>query len=236
MSMNASRFRQDMKTIYKKEKSVWEHLSTISSLILFVTLFYFMFVILNFHAYYVVENSSMFPTLNSNTSGINDTVCINLYEKPQIGDIIVIKHYNKKDDHALIKRLVAVGGDKISFIPQIDNMGDIHYHLARIPKGYENYYFEDESYLPNYSINDKAYDKFKNLIKNSVNTSFVNGYEFLTIEKEKMFYIGDNRISSYDCLDYGPVKESLVIGRVKFIVKEQKYPFLYLLKYFFGLI
>jgi len=58
---------------------------------------------------YTVSGTSMYPTLND-----GDWVWVNKLAKPARGDIVVA--YDEYDDKALVKRVVAIEGDKISLV------------------------------------------------------------------------------------------------------------------------
>ena len=108
-----SLYRQDMKiTQSLKERAIKEKRSDNVFLLWIAILITFMLTVLVLSTYvYVnvhVEGSSMQPTLYT-----NDFLVANKYKKIKHGSIIVIKDEMPDSDEWLIKRVIAMEGDKV---------------------------------------------------------------------------------------------------------------------------
>ena len=146
------------------------------------------------------------------------------------GDIIVAnkgeKDTNGKDIF-VIKRLIAIGGDKIK-ISQIDG----RCRIILILNGTEEQIVLEEPYLLNYSINNSLEDRFSNMVNNCNLQLDENG--FLQIAQDEVFYLGDNRIVSNDCSVYGPKKRELIVGKVDYIAYGNTNAYWQVIKQVFG--
>lgn len=186
------------------------------------------------HIYYNVLGPSMCPTLNEGVTSQNenkDGVFVSKIKSCRRGDIVVIDKQQRDIDgneEYIIKRLIALGGDKITV-----RLEDGFYRIILIKNGEENETILEEPYLPDYSVNESTYIKFNNMIEENDELYLdING--FLTIPEDEMFYLGDNRTNSYDCANYGPVKRNTIVGRVDYIVYGNSFMYLQVLKQFFG--
>lgn len=173
-----------------------------------------------------VNGLSMYPTLNDsskyNSVAHYDKVVLNYIKSYYVGDIIVAKRMDSSTENVkyVIKRLIAIGGDKV----KVEEDGSI--------------YVNGNLLNENYNINSKqtTYEKFIRLkdsnIKIDDNELFID--DEMVIPKGYMFYLGDNRANSYDCSNYGPVKESNIIAKVDYIIKDGESNFSSILKQIFG--
>ena len=173
-----------------------------------------------------VNGLSMYPTLNDsskyNSVAHYDKVVLNYIKSYYVGDIIVAKRMDSSTENVkyVIKRLIAIGGDKV----KVEEDGSI--------------YVNGNLLNENYNINSKqiTYEKFIRLknsnIKIDDNELFID--DEMVIPKGYMFYLGDNRANSYDCSNYGPVKESNIIAKVDYILKDGESNFSSILKQIFG--
>lgn len=197
---------------------------------------FFFFILILFHfftySYFIVKNSSMIPTLNNNSNGLNDAVYVNRYASVEVGDIVVVKNHQS---YSVIKRIIGFGGDKIGFVTKLNDDNEVVRKLVRIPNGLQTYYEFDEYYLENDKVNEYAFERFQSLIAKSNNVEIIDGIDFYVIGENEIFYLGDNRVSSFDCLNYGSVDEKLLVGKVELIVKEQKFFLIQYLLFLFGI-
>lgn len=135
-----------------------------------------------------VDGTSMYSTLHNNDRLVIEKVSYR-FEKPKKGDIIVFK-YPSDTSKKFIKRVIAVGGDKI----KISN--DRVYVNGK--KIYEPYaYFIDGS-------NDVIQDYR------------IHNYGEATVPKDSVFVLGDNRYNSLDSRfedEVGFVNDKLIIGK-----------------------
>ncbi len=187
----------------------------------------FSLVFVNTYTYYEVQNTSMRPLLND--SSTNDGVYLNNFAEVEVGDVIIAINPEERTK-TVIKRLMAVGGDKIAIT--FDN-ATTTYVVKRIAKGHSSAYTVLEPYITGQGM-PQVYNDFITLLTTTENKENIGGIDYLVLEDDEIFYMGDNRVSSRDCIDYGPSKRADVIGRVDIIVKEQKYFIISIIKYLFG--
>lgn len=214
-----------------------------------------------FSNYYflTVTGRSMQPTLNIDIiyqSDAQDCVIVDKYAEIDYGDIIIIKNpANINSDNTIIKRLLAKEGDKFSII-KIDGL----YHLLRIKKGFNDVEVLDESsYIKGYvdwSIGKRSYiDYDQNVVYEA---EFYENYidksgryfssdrvsevvydnkiiYFYQIEKNEIFYLGDNRANSSDARYYGPVTTDIVLGKVVKICYNGAYSDFFFVRGFYQL-
>lgn len=156
-----------------------------------------------------VSGYSMYPTLNNYdeayyNDGHFDRVVLNYIKSYKKGDIIVAKKYfgSTEDYMYVIKRLIATENDTVEILTD----GNIKVNDKEI----------SEDYVKS-ALKEDIYTNFMNY-KNE-HPEYFNG-NIMTIPKGHVFYLGDNRGNSYDCSHYGPVKESMIIAKVEFVIKD----------------
>ena len=168
-----------------------------------------------------VSGGSMKPTLNYDIQKTDLVYYTNIFRATR-GDIIIANPLNTKNDW--IKRLIAVGGDTISF-------GDINSE--------DEYYFYlngqklEENYLYSQDKNIDCVNRFKTMVRDCLNNPFgqnnlkrewlsqnENGKWQLKLPDDYCIYLGDNRegSNSYDCSFFGPQKKSTIVGKVMIVV------------------
>lgn len=167
-----------------------------------------------------VSGFSMYPTLNINGSTLEtqDRVVLNYIKQYHKGDIIVAKKEQNSNEEYIyvIKRLIAVGGDRVEILKN----GDVKVNGILLDEPYVN-------------ISNKANAYYEFMAWKSLNEENFEQNE-LIIKPGFVFYLGDNRSNSYDCSDYGPVKEENIVAKVDFIIKANENAFLSVIKQIFG--
>lgn len=150
-----------------------------------ITALVIVFVVNTFIARVVnVEGGSMLPTLTNGERIITTP----LYGELQRGDIVVI---NRKNDTAIIKRVVAVEGDTV----------DIDYETGML-------YVNGEAVKEDYLAASMQHIQYP-----GGNTELP-----LVVEEDHVFVLGDNRNVSLDsrAAELGPVEEKEVFGKAIF--------------------
>lgn len=147
---------------------------------------------------FVVDGSSMYPTLYGGKDNVytdGDKVVVNKYNTPQKGDIVVI---HPKGQSTMIKRVVATAGDTVKVVG-----GVLYVNGAKA----------DTSYLS---------DKNK-LMYASYPDTLLDMAEF-TVKQGHIWVLGDNRLVSHDSRDpkIGQVSLDEVLGTVFLIITEDK--------------
>lgn len=222
--------------IYKKEMPIWL-VSILKTLLAIFLVMCIAVAIFNFtHIGTPVLGTSMVPTLNNyDDYSTKDYVYINRFSSFSHGDIIVINNPEETENKTVIKRVIAMEGDKISVVRNVNS-----YYVYIIKNGETTYRVLKEPYLASASM-EQTYLNFEKLSSKNLSGgefSTIDGIKFLTIKEGYVFYLGDNRNDSKDCSYYGPIQKSKVVGKVDIIVYENKnhisYIFNYYINKFFG--
>lgn len=147
---------------------------------------------------FVVDGSSMYPTLYGGKDNVytdGDKVVVNKYKTPQKGDIVVI---HPEGQSTMIKRVVATAGDRVKVVG-----GVLYVNGAKA----------DTSYLS---------DKNK-LMYASYPDTLLDMAEF-TVKQGHIWVLGDNRLVSHDSRDpkIGQLSLDEVLGTVFLIITEDK--------------
>lgn len=162
----------------KPKNEVWEWLKALAIAVVLA------FVIRSFlFAPFVVDGTSMMPTLHDRERLIV-TKLIYFIQEPSRGDIIVF-HATKERDY--IKRVIAVGGDKIEMK-------------------------EDQLYLNDQPVDEPYLDEFK---QQALNEGYPLTGDFgpIDVPEGEIFVMGDNRRNSKDSRAIGTVPLDSVVGR-----------------------
>lgn len=178
------------------------------------------FMVLLLAMYVAVEpveiwGSSMEPNIHH-----GDTVVIDkLYSSPRRGDIVVIDAVNTR----LIKRVVAVEGDRIGFVKE--QYFDGYYISLYLDKGDGNGFVrQSEPYIREhmsaYSDDLGTSSVFKAFTVADGYDDMINSGLFVTVSENCFVALGDNRNVSKDSRYYGQFSCSSVVGR-EFAVLEK---------------
>ncbi|MBO4412729.1 MAG: signal peptidase I [Clostridia bacterium] len=215
--------------IYRKELPFWLVI-VFKSIFTAFLICCFIVALFNFtHIGAPVDGDSMIPTFNNYNNGAIDYVYISRFSGYSDFDIIVIKNpnINKKP---VIKRLIAMEGEKIAIKKSETTSG---YKLVKLVN---NEIIEIEEPYLNDTTMSNSYAEWKELINKSeidgAEKVVYNGTTFLEIKKGYIFYMGDNRYNSRDCLDYGPISKDKVIGKVTIVAYENKNHFSYIFMHY----
>ena len=185
------------------------------------------------HEYFIVYGPSMTPTLNKgilDEEGTIDSVFVSKVKQFTRGDIIVAnRNYGIEGESAkyVIKRVIALEGDKLKI-----DIVDGNYRIILIKNGEEKQEILEEPYLDNYSINSSIKSGFDFLIQEYSIVLDENG--FYEIPEQSVFYMGDNRRNSKDCLTYGAKNINAVVGKVDYIIYGGENPYGQVIQQFFG--
>ena len=183
------------------------------------------------HKYYIVYGPSMTPTLNNGviaTKESKDGVFVSTIKGFNRGDIVVLDKNFEVENEAekyVIKRVIAMAGDKI----KIEEINGVN-RVVVIVDG--RYSVLDEPYLESYDVNRLLKNNFEEMVKKLSLAVDVNG--FLTIEKDHIFLLGDNRLNSNDSSSYGPKHKDGVVGKVDYIIYNNTNLYGQVISQFFG--
>ena len=167
---------------------------------LFILLVIVIFAVASFFEPVLISGNSM-----QNTIYDGETVLIsNAYSQLERGDIVVID----AGDNNIIKRVVAVGGDKIGFVRRETENGDVI--DLYLDKG-EGFVLQNEPYKKEDMIYFGAI--FKKMEVADSLTDLVEKVQYQTVEKGNIVALGDNRNVSKDSRFYGHFKLTQVLGK-----------------------
>ncbi len=137
---------------------------------------------------FYVKGASMEPNFYDREYLVIDELSYR-FSEPQRGDIIVFR-YPRDPSQYFIKRIIGLPGEKIEL-----KEGKVYVSNREHPEGV--------------AINEQLY------LNPSVETrSF--GNNVFVLGNNQYFVLGDNRNSSRDSRDFGPVDRSFIVGRVWF--------------------
>ena len=144
----------------------------------------------------------MYPTLNviQNTSDVVYIMHQNVYRR---GDIVVLHKNNIQSSKDAIKRIIAVGGETVAIKQDHDGFYRVFINNEAL----------DESYISSLNDMKKCYEHFQTYLKNHNIIS-----DYITLEENEIFVLGDNRASSYDSSSYGARTINEIEGKVVFVV------------------
>lgn len=187
---NARRLKQEEEPAggWKRDLFDWLQLLVIV-LVIIVGTFTFIVGIIG------VDGSSMYPTLHH-----QDMMLVQrLAYEPQAGDVVVLRKDGTFEDRALVKRIVATGGQTV-YIDYTANSITVDGVVLEEP--YINY-----EYDPTYGDDPMA-------LHYGLDSQYVNR-EF-TVPEGSVFVCGDNRNHSSDSRspELGMVDERYIIGKV----------------------
>ena len=181
---------------------------------------------------------SMYPTLRgapqsghsaSSENGKDVLLISNLFYTPKRGDVVVIQTptiYSSAEssiNHAIVKRIVAVGGDTLTVDPanwsiKIENAaGEFWFEEGYGSASYVNYAVSSATPMDLSPVNAT---KFKST-EGCEFTQREDGSYTVTIPEGMVFVMGDNRNNSYDSRWIGLIDERWIVGRSIFRI----YPF-----------
>lgn len=210
----------------KKKSHKWLHrtLNFVLVLIAIVVIGVLIFNVIFFRS--KVEGMSMQPTYNelltdvddASTSIYKDIAVANRWQKGERGDIVIIKAPNelldsgKLEDEIIIKRIIGVGGDKITLRYDEDS-----YECKYLVNGEEI----DESYIGEHKMNHTYFTNFMHNTGATPEESPIPQTEdaTLNVPEDQIFVLGDNRDVSRDSSFFGCISHSCVMGKVSFSYK-----------------
>ena len=140
-----------------------------------------------------------------NTLQHNDVLIISgLFYTPEQYDIVVIEDHSTGYTHPLVKRVIAVGGDKVRVTEygisvNGEELDETYVFIDSF--GYTYSVYPPEALFDNHTLNYKE-----------------NYYYEFEVPKGEIFVLGDHRNDSADSRKFGTVSVDSVLGRVLFRV------------------
>lgn len=188
--------------------------------------------------YYIsdVEGPSMSPTINAGVSDSDpntkqDFVYVNKRREAERGDIVVVNLNTTgvlSNDHYIIKRVIAMAGDKVT----IKIAEDGYYHVFMQYAGQEEVTQLNEDYIKSYegwtraSLETAYFDAgtfyepefYSTFISSGTNVSIIDGVAFYEVPENSYFCLGDNRAVSVDSRRRGTFSKDKICGVAEIIV------------------
>ncbi len=144
-------------------------------------------IVLPLRAYVVqpfyVKGASMEPNFHDHEYLLIDEISYR-FNEPQRGDIIVF-HFQDAEKNFFIKRIIGLPDEKI-----VLDSGVVMIYNQEHPNGLK---LNESLYLPPDTI--------------------TSGQLELSLEADKYFVMGDNRVSSLDSRRFGPITRASIVGR-----------------------
>ena len=168
-----------------------------------------------------IVGDSMEPNLHNG----NTVIIQKNYPTPVRGDVVVIKTTHIDQDgtstqNYIIKRIVAIEGDKIGFV-RAQGHDNIIYFYRDCGQGWEQVF---EPYTKEYmSFGSSSVVFNKNLFKIYESVDEMKNGGYTVIEKDKFFAMGDNRNVSADSRKYGQFDVSTIAGKEIFVYEKDSF-------------
>ena len=217
--------------VYLAKKREAEHIIKMPKIIEYArSFFWVLFVVLMIRSFlfegYRIPSGSLKPTLlvgdfiavNKFTYGFRLPVwhnkIINMNE-PKIGDIVVFRSVTDANMD-LVKRIVAVPGDTISYINKI-----LYINGKAMPQTeVKNTQDHNEDSAASWVVTEKT-EKLNGIdhdifVRPDINLS--GDFQNIVVPKDSFFGMGDNRDDSNDSRFWGFIPERNIIGRAQYIV------------------
>ncbi|MDE7464115.1 MAG: signal peptidase I [Clostridiales bacterium] len=215
----------------KKSKIPYILLYAVIAVLVVLVFFYYFF------GCAIVEGQSMESTLETSQR----CLLIKHGFTVERGNIVTINHPKpEKDGEMLIKRVIALGGDRILFVRSQNNK-NVDLYICK--SGEHRFTLSTEKYVAermNYSGTDSkfgydvngtivpttAYRSQAELESLDIDSADLDTADklildgIITVPDDCIYYMGDNRNHSSDSRYYGPCKESDITGKVIAISKK----------------
>jgi len=179
-----------------------------------------------------IVGHSMQPTFNQSlpaledaeTSKYKDIAFANRFEKGTNGDIVII---NTKEDGAVIKRIIAIGGQELTLRYESDGF---YYFYVKDKNQSKGEKLIEEYILNRADMNQEYWQRFRDNNYDLIISEISTKETTISIPEGKVFVLGDNRKVSNDSSYYGPVDSENILGKIAFSYAYDENIFVYLWK------
>ena len=182
-----------------------------------------------------IVGHSMQPTYNqklkewedAESSIYKDIAFANRFDKGTNGDIVVI---NTKNDGAVIKRIIATGGQELTLRYASVNGFNAYYFYLKNKDDAKEKLLEEEYILDRAAMDYQYWEIFRNENADFIINEDYGHHTTILIPEGQVFVLGDNRKLSNDSSKYGPVNQEDILGKVVFSYAYNENIFVYLWK------
>ena len=186
---------QDIEDAIYKRRGYKSPTARATSIMMLLIVFVFVIAIMTF-GYVPVSGTSMMPTIRNS----GDAVVIFKYATIERGDIVIVDNQDLSLHHSdklLIKRIIAIEGDHVSFKP--DSTGKLVLKINGV-------------------IYNEPYIK-KVLHVNEVDNRLNRVETGITVPKGCVYLMGDNRLTSHDSRNFGCISIDRLVGEAILILR-----------------
>ncbi len=238
------KFRRKKETREQKEyveKQVKKMPKLVSAIFLIYVILFICFMIWYFtfrsiYTIYDVQGPSMSPTINVGVANNDayskeDFVYVNKTKKVEHADIVVVNVNttgDSRNDNLIIKRAIALEGDKIT----IRIAEDGYYHIFIQYAGQEEVLELQEDYLKSYEewtrtkstyVKSSIYyenEFYNTFLVSGTNVTVIDGVYYYEVPEDNYVCLGDNRAVSKDSRSRGTFSETQIQGVAEIVVKD----------------
>ncbi len=138
------------------------------------------------------------------------------YHEPKIGDIVVFRSVTDPNNMDLIKRIVAVPGDRISYINKVLYVNGKPAEQTFIKQTQD----QDEANIHTWVVMEKNenLNGIQHHIWERPDVNESGDFQNIVVPKDSYFGMGDNRDNSTDSRFWGFIPEANIIGKAQLIL------------------
>ena len=155
-----------------------------------------------FFRYTIVDGGSMKNTLQHG----DKLLLASFLYKPECGDIVVIQDKSTNLKDPIVKRIIAVGGQTVTFTRYAVYVDGVELEEPYVYTGdYEDIYGQPEAYRYNVFPHDSLLEY---VVEDNDETRYT-----VTVPEGMIFVMGDHRNNSKDSREIGMIHEDAIIGK-----------------------
>lgn len=164
----------------------------------------------------------MQPYVNNYPNPIGDIAIVSKYQTVKRGDVVIIDMTGSKNTandvnkKSLIKRVIAVGGDKLRIVVE-NGVVAVYVNDIKLNEPYIKDVYNQSIQKTEYFQNQTGWADWMDEYGNSTLPP-LDSDGTIIIPSGYFFFMGDNRADSFDCRSMGPMPMSYIDGVVEEIL------------------